>query len=119
MTILSAGASVIMGLILIYFFLGNVVFYIITATVLMNCCYCLVYAWRSAVAKKFLKAKDIRIGYLKSVLKNLEYVKLSALENYYWKQINTRRAQEVRQLFVNAFVSAGGFFIEWITPGVT
>lgn len=118
-TILSSGTSVILGLCLIYFFIGAVVFYILLATLFMNFLYALVYMWRSAVAKKLLKGKDARIGYLKSVLKNLEYVKLSALENYYWNQINSKRAKEIRQLFINAFVSACGFFIEWLTPGIT
>ena len=95
LTILTSLTSIIIGLAMIYYFIGVVVFYIILATVVMNIFYCLVYAWRSAVAKKLLNAKDLRLSYLKSILKNLEYVKLSALENYYWKQINILRQKEI------------------------
>lgn len=119
LVILTSLTSIIIGLAMIYYFIGVVVFYIILATVLMNIFYCLVYAWRTAVAKKLLSAKDLRLSYLKSVLKNLEYVKLSALEDYYWKQINALRQNEIIQLIYTAFIGATGFFIEWITPGVT
>lgn len=95
LVILTSLTSIIIGLAMIYYFIGVVVFYIILATVLMNIFYCLVYAWRTAVAKKLLNAKDLRLSYLKSILKNLEYVKLSALEDYYWKQINALRESEI------------------------
>ena len=118
-SVISNSNSIVLGLIMIYYFLGIVVFYILLATIFMNLFYVLIYIWRSRVATRLLTAKDLRFNYLKSVLKNLEYVKLAALENYYWKQINIARAKEVYELVMNSFVAACGFFIEWLTPGIT
>lgn len=117
--ILYFGFNIFGGLVLAYFMIGGAIFGIMIMTVIMNLLYILVYKFRSNITKYLLKDKDNRIAFVKAVLKNIQYIKLNCLENFYIWKIYKKRQKEIRRLRQLAIVTACGFFVEWLTPGMT
>lgn len=62
---------------------------------------------------RILKRKDKRIGFFSNVLKNLEYVKVHALENYYALEIYKKREKEISMLYYFAFLYSVSYFVDW------
>lgn len=113
------GFSIIFGMILAYFMIKAAIFGILLMTVVMNLLYVVVYSFRGKITRSLMKEKDDRIEFVKAVLKNLEYVKLNCLENFYIWKIYKKREKEIKRLRQLAIASAAGFFVEWLTPGMT
>ena len=57
--------------------------------------------------RKLLEAKDSRMSLLKNVLKNLEFVKVAALENFFSLKIAEKREVEMR--YLNRYAMASSF----------
>lgn len=92
---------------------------VILMTVFMNIIYLLVYKFRIIYFTELLKFKDERIELVKSVLKRMQFIKLSCLENFFVWKISKKREKEMVMLKRLAIVGAFGFVIEWVTPGMT
>ena len=117
--LLEVALSIFIGMVAIWYFIGLGVLGLFLVTLIINLVYAFVYYMRSRVTDSLMNAKDKRLSYLKSVLKGIDYVKLSCLENYYCFKIFEKRYQEIRCLLKLAFLSSLGFFIEFMTPGLT
>lgn len=113
------GFNILFGLFLAYFMIDNAIFGILGMTLLMNLAYLLVYKYRSRVTKVLMRNKDDRISFIKQVMKNLQYIKLNCFENFYIWKIYHKRQEEIRRLRQFAIATAWGFFVEWLTPGMT
>ena len=117
--ILTVFLSMIYGFIVIYIMVGNALFGVLFVTVVMNLIYTIIYKLRAGFQLKLLVYKDQRISFLKSVLKNVEYIKLNSLENFYCFKVYQKRLLEVTKIRQIAYLASCGFFVEWMTPGLT
>lgn len=54
--------------------------------------------FKSYAQRTYLKKKDKRLSYFRNVLKNIEYVKVRALENFYSMKIFEKREEEIKRL---------------------
>ena len=61
-----------------------------------------IYATRSQLKyeEKWLHYKDERLKYLQSIIKNISYIKLSTLENYFHHKVTNIRAKEMSQWLI-------------------
>ena len=105
------------GFLLVIYMVGWGSIAVLVLTVLVNIAYIFVYKKRMQYQRELLDFKDERVSFLKSVLKNMEYIKLSALENFYCFKVYEKRMKEIGKLRGLAYLRGLGFFIEWTTPG--
>ena len=84
----------------------HLVRFFLTCYFIFNMLYVLIYVFNVVFLRRFLEAKDGRMTYLKNVLQNLSFVKVSALENFYAEKILQKRKVEIRRLIIIGLIKA-------------
>ena len=86
----------------------DLVRFFLTSYFIFNMLYVFIYLANVIFLKRFLEAKDGRMTYLKNVLQNLAFVKVTALENFYAEKILQKRKVEIRRLIIIGLIKALG-----------
>ena len=91
--------SLIIGLIFLSFYVPySLIFVSLGFLIVVYSVYQIAFYLIRRFFKKLLEAKDSRMSLLKNVLKNLEYVKVAALENFFSLKIAEKREEEIKYL---------------------
>ena len=108
----------VIGFCIVCYILGYGALMFLTLSIIFNIMYGTLYYYRVRYQKELLKFKDDRVSFLKTVLKNVEYIKLNCLENFYCFKVFQKRMEEVSRLWKLAVLKAMGISIQWFMPGL-
>lgn len=108
--------NIFLGLAFIYFILKPAFYWISGIFLLFNLFNLVMLLLRSKFTKRLLSEKDSRVRFFENVLRNMEHVKLRALENYYIQKVFNKREREVSTLKILAVIYSISYFLDWVTP---
>ena len=81
--------------------------------------YFVVYCYRNRVTKEYLETKDARMSVFRSVLRNLEFLKINGLEDDFNLKVFKKRESEVTRLIWQAYVMSSANFLDHLIPNMT
>lgn len=73
-----------------------------------------IFGIRDVIYRRYLKAKDHRMSFFKNVLDNIDFVKISGMENYYSREACEYREHELSYLKQDSLLQAIVIFATWV-----
>ena len=108
-TLLSFG----LGVGLIYYRIGHLVWTIVAAFVLGMVLVLYFTKLRVKLTSKLMEAKDARVQSLTNVINNIKFIKIKAWENFFHYKVAVKREVELRYLFYMMIFNSGAIFLNW------
>lgn len=71
--------------------------------------------WWFKLKKQFMLAKDERLAILTSMIKNIKFIKLKSMENYYHALVYLKRQAEINILITCSYVIGAISMFNWLT----
>lgn len=106
--------SLIMGVSLIFFYVGNIAWIILGIFFVGLVISLLITKCRQKITKKLLAAKDSRVATLSNVINNIKFIKIKGWENFFQYKIAFKRADELKYLLYTLLFSVLVIFINWM-----
>ena len=101
-----------------FILIGLPTFYVMGSLILGIIGLLILYQVRLTIRHKLLEAIDGRLEFFKNVVRNLKYIKMRALENFYYFRIYRMREAEIYYYKVIGIVLGFISFTSWLVPSL-
>jgi len=110
--------GVIIAVTLGVYFIGFPIIFLICSMIVINIFLYFTFKWEMQMNHTIMKAKDERVGFMKSILSNITYIKSRAWENLFLYRLYQKRLKEIQAIRRYGYVLALEVFLDWVNPSL-